>query len=179
MGALDLQIFHFLYGLSEKLNISHRTIVFVAEYIPYILLAVTFVYLLYSSMSRHQRIRAAISLIIAATLSSLAVTQAIRLIWHRPRPFVSLNLNEIVYEASHSFPSAHSAVFFALSTVIYFYSKRLGILFFITTAIICFGRILAGVHYPSDILAGLVVGVLSGIVARYVENIILRRFFRR
>ncbi len=163
MNELDLLFFRFLYSLPETFNIPTIAIVFIAEDLAYILLAATALFLVYSAMSHHRKIKAAISLIIAATLSSLTITQFIRLIWHRPRPLVSLNLPEIISEASYSFPSAHAAVFFALSTIIYFYNKKIGVLFFVATALICLGRILAGVHYPSDILAGLFVGTTSGL----------------
>ncbi len=168
MDSLDLSTFFFLYHLSERLHIPNLVIVFIAEDLAYILLAVTMLYLVYSAISRHEKIKATSSLILSAMLSSLGVTQFIRLLWHRPRPFVTLKLTELISETSYSFPSAHSALFFALSTIICFYNKKLGAIFFVTTALICLGRILAGVHYPSDIIGGLIVGVVSGIVAHHI-----------
>ena len=59
-----------------------------------------------------------------------------------------------------SFPSDHAALFFALSTAIWFQSRRLGCFAALwTTFVICLPRIYLGFHYPSDILAGAALGV--------------------
>lgn len=175
MGGLDLQLFWFFYNIPIRFNFPTLFIVFIAEDLAYILLTTTIIFLVYSAMSRHKKIKAAISLICAATLSSLLITQFIRLVWHRPRPLISLRLPEIISETSYSFPSAHAAIFFALSTIIYFYNKKIGIIFFATTLLMCFGRILAGVHYPSDIIAGAFVGTTSGILVHLLLHAPARR----
>jgi undecaprenyl-diphosphatase len=52
-------------------------------------------------------------------------------------------------------------MFFALSTALFFAVRALGIAAYIwTTVVICFPRIYLGYHYPSDIIAGAVVGIL-------------------
>jgi len=60
-----------------------------------------------------------------------------------------------------SFPSDHAALFFALSTAIWFQSRRLGCLAVAwTTVVICLPRVYLGYHYPSDIFAGAALGVV-------------------
>jgi len=46
-----------------------------------------------------------------------------------------------------------------MAAAIYFYNKKWGIGFFIAAVMMNISRIIAGVHYPSDILAGMVVGI--------------------
>jgi undecaprenyl-diphosphatase len=59
-----------------------------------------------------------------------------------------------------SFPSDHAALFFALATSIFFVSLRLGILaFFHAFFVIGLTRVYLGYHYPTDILAGALLGI--------------------
>lgn len=66
-----------------------------------------------------------------------------------------------------SFPSDHAAIFFAASTTLLFISRRLGILSLLYTFfVICIPRIYLGVHYPTDIVAGALIGIgLNALIA--------------
>lgn len=59
-----------------------------------------------------------------------------------------------------SFPSDHAGLFFSVATTLFFVSRRAGIAAALYTALfVCFPRVYAGDHYPSDILAGAAIGV--------------------
>ncbi|MBI4837321.1 MAG: phosphatase PAP2 family protein [Candidatus Portnoybacteria bacterium] len=49
-----------------------------------------------------------------------------------------------------------------MSTAIYFYNKKWGTAFFIASILMNVSRIVAGVHYPSDIIGGAIVGIAVG-----------------
>jgi undecaprenyl-diphosphatase len=60
-----------------------------------------------------------------------------------------------------SFPSDHAVMFFALSTALFFAVRALGVAACLwTIVVICLPRIYLGYHYPSDIIAGALVGTL-------------------
>jgi undecaprenyl-diphosphatase len=77
----------------------------------------------------------------------------------RPPSGVSSQTNWTIWS---SFPSDHAALFFALLTGVWLVSRRLGTpLLIYVVVFICLPRIYVGIHYPSDILAGAALGVLS------------------
>lgn len=68
--------------------------------------------------------------------------------------------------SNSSFPSDHAALFYSLSMGIYLVSGKAGIAAFIYSFfVISLPRIYLGLHYPSDIIGGAVLGILGVIAA--------------
>ena len=65
----------------------------------------------------------------------------------------------------YSFPSGHTFASFAAAAGIFMYYRRAGMAAMALAALIGFSRLYLFVHFPSDVLAGAVLGVLSGILA--------------
>lgn len=64
-------------------------------------------------------------------------------------------------EGWSSFPSDHAVLFFALATAIFTKSRSVGIFFFAWSLfVICLPRVFLGLHYPTDIVAGALLGIL-------------------
>lgn len=65
-----------------------------------------------------------------------------------------------------SFPSDHAIMFFTLTTGFFSVSRMLGWIALIDTVVlVCLPRIYLGIHYPTDIIAGAVIGVALGLAA--------------
>jgi undecaprenyl-diphosphatase len=100
----------------------------------------------------------------AAALGLLA-NQVIAQFWHRPRPYQDHPLGVLpLLSPSHdpSFPSDHATAAFAIAFGILFVARRTGWLFLAWAVLIGLSRVLAGMHYPTDVIAGAVVGLGSG-----------------
>jgi undecaprenyl-diphosphatase len=64
---------------------------------------------------------------------------------------------------SASFPSSHAWNSFTAATIVsHFYSRPVGVFFLALAALVAFSRIYVGLHYPIDVLAGALLGLLSG-----------------
>jgi undecaprenyl-diphosphatase len=77
----------------------------------------------------------------------------------RPRPFEAFDMPPLFPETSYSLPSGHATFLFALATGVYAVNRRAGLILFTIAGIISLARIMAGVHYPGDIVAGAFVGI--------------------
>jgi len=75
----------------------------------------------------------------------------------------------------YSFPSGHTMSSFASATVIFWYNKRFGICALILGSAIAFSRLYLYVHYPTDILGGIIIGIVIGIAAVLLVRIIRKK----
>ena len=85
----------------------------------------------------------------------------------RPRPFTSdpARILLIPRPEDYSFPSGHTAVSFAAASAAWFMKKRkTGVAFGAVACLIAFSRLYLYVHYPTDVLGGMVFGILAGYV---------------
>jgi undecaprenyl-diphosphatase len=101
---------------------------------------------------------------LGAAAIALGANQVVLRFWDRPRPFVDHpNLTHVLAArtADPSFPSDHAAAAFAIAFAIFAFSRRTGAAFLLAATLVALSRIALGMHYPSDVLAGLVVGLAS------------------
>lgn len=119
----------------------------------------------------------------AAWASGLAliVTSIISHIVLRPRPFLGAPTVVLLIPPplNTSFTSGHTAVAVAIACAIATGSRTAGYLAVVMAAFIAFGRISVGVHYPTDILGGMFVGLLSFGLVRLVHGALLRKDIER
>lgn len=164
---IDLTVFNLINGLAGKFAWLDNLTVFVAKYSEYVLVFFLIV-ILVINFKRYWKMVA--EALVAAVITRFVIAQIIRALWFRARPFVENNVNLLVEHSSKeaSFPSGHACFYFALSTIIFHYNKRLGILFYVFSLLIVFSRVYVGIHWPSDILAGAVLGILVGWFLNYL-----------
>ncbi|MCD8337033.1 MAG: phosphatase PAP2 family protein [Lachnospiraceae bacterium] len=109
---------------------------------------------------------------VCALLGSLLVNNLIlKNLVNRTRPYeVIEGLVCLVAPAKDaSFPSGHTGASFASAVAVYRQlPKRYGVLLLILAALIAFSRLYVGIHYPTDVLGGLVTGIALGMLTNLV-----------
>ena|SRR3989344_7065978 len=157
------KIFYLFNDLAGRWPIFDGLVIFFAAYLQYILVALFLILLLWTKKySLREKLRIFCVATAAVIISRLVITELIRFFYHRPRPFLVLQTHQLMAENAYSFPSGHATFFFALAAAVYFYNKRWGLWLFAGSVLMGLARVVAGVHYPSDILGGMLIGIIIG-----------------
>lgn len=108
--------------------------------------------------------------ILALPALCLGLVMVLRIFIKRPRPYSEkgANITPLLQKSGSefkSFPSRHIACAFVIAVVILAYCTGAGICLLLFGGILSYIRFALGVHYPSDLFAGAVLGVACGIFA--------------
>ncbi len=97
----------------------------------------------------------------------------------RPRPFVVNDAIQTLISkpsAYRSFPSGHTSGSFSAMFALYkWVPKKVGIPALILAALVSISRLYVGVHYPTDVLGGLVIGYMASVWAYYLVKRVQKR----
>ncbi|WP_425307919.1 phosphatase PAP2 family protein [Fictibacillus nanhaiensis] len=97
----------------------------------------------------------------------------------RQRPYVSLpdtNIGENPLK-DHSFPSGHTTAIFSIVTPLILLNPFLGMFLIIVALLVAISRMYLGLHYPSDVLAGMILGISSSFFSLFLVNAFIMPFF--
>lgn len=111
-----------------------------------------------------------LSMMAAMALSFLLGNCLLKNIIARPRPF-SVDTSVIMlvpYPSEYSFPSGHTLNGFTASVTIFLYYRKAGVAAIFLAAAIAFSRMYLFVHYPTDILGGMVLGILDACLVYFL-----------
>src|SRR5712692_9046969 len=106
------------------------------------------------------------------------VSELLKLVFRRPRPFTAIvptPLTLIDHPASFSFPSGDATFAVGAAVALGSVVPRWRWPAYLLALAVCFERVAVGVHYPSDVLAGAVVGAISGLAAPRAIALVRRR----
>jgi len=110
---------------------------------------------------REQNQRAVLSAIASMLLGNLFV-KALNLVFYRPRPFADHTVTLLFYRPSDSsFPSNPTSIGFCIATSVWWFNRKMGLVLYVLASLLGLARLCGGVHYPSDILGGALIGMFS------------------
>jgi len=140
--------------------------------------------LVLTSLRRSRRV--GLAMVMALVVGTLATDVVIKHLICRPRPFVDqagqyyrwyVELGS-QYAAGYSFPSGHTtAAMAAMGTLFAYYDRRYSWTALLFVALMGLARMYLYVHYPTDVVMGIIVGTAAVIIAWYV-NKALRKWCR-
>lgn len=103
----------------------------------------------------------AFSIIVLSSLSTWIISEILKNIIRVQRP---LTEGLIISEPGFSFPSQHSSVTMVIGIVVYSMDKKLGSILIVVSLFVALSRVILGVHYLVDVIAGISVGILMGLL---------------
>ena len=168
---LDLHLLEFINH--ERIKPLDNFFLFITESSYIIAYAVPVILLIYALINHRFKLkRQSFVILISLTINSLII-EIIKYAVNRQRPFeVDHFIEKLTGGGSPSFPSGHTgdAFLFATSLTLLFPKQRRWLLaVWIWACMVAYSRMVLGVHYPSDVMASM---IISSIIA-----IVLNKFF--
>ncbi len=111
--------------------------------------------------------------LLSVATSDVTVNRILKPLFHRVRPCNVVEGAHLLLgkKSSFSMPSSHATNFFTMATVFSYFYRKYQIIFWFLAALVAYSRIAVGVHYPFDVLAGSLLGILIA----YVWILIFKR----
>ena len=122
--------------------------------------------------------RAGVSVLIAYAAVYLVGQTLLKHLISRPRPCQIDQAFALLVSrpSSSSFPSTHSAWAFGAATAIFMQNRKIGIAACVVAALIAFSRLYLFLHFPTDVLAGMALGIALGVLANRIVTHLGRWF---
>ena len=198
LQSFDTALFHFINGALSNPFFDWLMPVLSGNGVPWLVAVVIAVPAILFFGSTRLKICALLMVLIVA-LGDPLVVGTIKDAVARPRPFVTLPNARLFGETGkgyvppladgtlpatanvHSFPSAHAANWFALAMVMFLFYPRSKWIMFPLAASVAFSRVYNGVHYPSDVTAGAILGagyaIAFVVLMQTLWNFVGKKFF--
>mgnify|MGYP001263814726 CR=1 FL=1 len=176
MESIDIQIFLWINGwVGENYLLDEIARIIVSDYLIPVGFSMTMVGLWFSgktTLVRQAYQKAVIVGVGSIGLSNLIVA-GINHFYFRVRPFNDLDVSLLFYKPTDSsFPANPAAMVFTVAIAIWMVNKKIGYMLIAIAMLFSLARIYSGVFYPSDILAGALIGIFCALILTKVRKLI-------
>ncbi|MEI6581229.1 MAG: phosphatase PAP2 family protein [bacterium] len=176
---LNNQIFFTLYNLSHKSVFFDWVVIFIGNILPYLTVLAVIIFLLFHHeiipsenpfKIFRQKWKEIVLIFFSGSLAWL-LSFLLKLIIHLPRPFVDFpQVVPLFRVVGYAPPSGHATFYMALAFAIFFSHKKVGFIFMFIAFLIGIARVIAGVHFPVDILSGFILGAGIAYLVRFLYD---------
>lgn len=174
VSNFNKDIFFQIYNLSGINPVLDNLMIFGADY----LIVIIFIMAILLMFRKNDKYKKAFILAIVSISIIFIILLTISQFWFQPRPFTTLQIKPLItFVPEPSFPSRHTTILVILALSYAFYKSRFALLITVAAIWTGFARIFVGVHYPVDILGGLIVGLVAVSLSWKINKRIVSRFF--
>ena len=187
MNVLDTTLFQWLNSWAFWRSWMDTLIVLGVAFLGYLMLAALFAFgmatlapfsAIFPSFRpfRRKNWEMVFTALASALVARFGVAELIRFFYDRPRPFEALSgVHQLIFrDGGGSFPSGHATFYFAIAAVVSRYYPKASIIFYLAALNLSVARVQAGVHWPSDVLGGAVIGIAIGLLTYAIAQKFLK-----
>jgi undecaprenyl-diphosphatase len=177
---MDYPLYHAVNELVVDYSWIGRAFNLVESWSVPLLVAATFGLWLFARPGSSRKWKLACASALASSGIALLINQLIARMWDRARPFVAHPGVHVWGTRSHdpSFPSDHASAAFGIAFAVFLFDRLVGSIFLTAACAIGVGRVFIGAHYPSDVVAGCLVGLASALLVVRVLRPLIERIVR-
>lgn len=175
----DLTVLLAINGLAGHWAWLDKWMVGVSQYGPLVFGAYLIGLWFHGDAKDKQKNRERALFAVCSALLALGINQLFGFFWFRERPYLNQPVKALMpIAADSSFPSDHAAGSFSIAGSAALGSKLPGLLLTAFAALVAISRIYVGAHYPTDVVGGMLVGLVSSWMVEK-NRVLLRKSVRR
>lgn len=160
-----------IFNLSGKNQLLDQFMIFGAKYLVFIIIFLIIIAFRGGVKEKKVVLITLLSLGFAFTLNKV-----ISVFFFVQRPFVEHQIKPLIdHVADASFPSSHTTFVFVIALSYLFYKSKYALIFIIAAFWVGLARVYVGVHYPLDIIGGILVSLLSVTLSWQIKKFIRKK----
>lgn len=166
MIVISTETYKSIVGFFKRNKTCNTVLKLCYNFLPFIMFAsygILIVFMFFSDIKIFARIT-------LSPLTVFAIVTFFRKIFNRPRPYEKFATTSVFgkNKKGESMPSRHTACAFIIAMAFMYVSIPLGIAYLIISTLIMISRVLAGVHFISDVIAGMAISLLYGYFSFFI-----------
>lgn len=169
----NLSLFFLIFGFSNHSPILDKLMVFAAD--P--LMPISFILALVIAIKGNYKDKKSFLMAILSLPVTVLLIKSIHIFYSSQRPFMIEQISPLItHAADASFPSRHTGFMTTLAASFFLNKSKWATFFIFLSLWVGISRIYVGVHFPLDILGGIITGIISVLIIKLFLKLIYSRF---